>query len=66
LHRDLCPVARFATACPSIQEALLLLLLLLVFRPEYLHTWVGKAYHVRMALVRLPEASSAEMVKSVE
>jgi predicted ATPase len=41
------------------------LLLLLVYRPEYLHAWAGKAYHVRIALVRLPEVSSAEMVKAI-
>jgi predicted ATPase/DNA-binding SARP family transcriptional activator len=41
------------------------LLLLLVYRPEYLHAWAGKAYHVRIALVRLPEASSAEMVRAI-
>jgi predicted ATPase len=41
------------------------LLLLLVYRPEYLHAWAGKAYHVRIALVRLPEASSAEMLRAI-
>jgi tetratricopeptide (TPR) repeat protein len=41
------------------------LLLLLVYRPEYLHAWAGKAYHVRIALARLPEASSAEMVRAI-
>jgi hypothetical protein len=41
------------------------LLLLLVYRPEYLHAWASKAYHAQIALVRLPEASSAEMVRAI-
>jgi class 3 adenylate cyclase/tetratricopeptide (TPR) repeat protein len=41
------------------------LLLMLVYRPEYLHAWASKAFHVRIALVRLPEASSAEMVRAI-
>jgi predicted ATPase len=41
------------------------LLLMLVYRPEYLHAWASKAYHVRIALVRLPDASSAEMVRAI-
>jgi class 3 adenylate cyclase/tetratricopeptide (TPR) repeat protein len=41
------------------------LLLVLVYRPEYLHTWAGKAYHAQIALSRLSGASSAAMVRAI-
>jgi predicted ATPase len=41
------------------------LLLLLVYRPEYLHAWATKAHHAQIALTRLPEASSAQMVRAI-
>jgi transcriptional regulator with AAA-type ATPase domain/tetratricopeptide (TPR) repeat protein len=41
------------------------LLLLLVYRPEYLHAWATKAYHTHIPLSRLPGASSAEMVRAI-
>ena len=41
------------------------LLLVLVYRPEYLHTWVDKAYHTQVALTRLPSASSVEMTPTL-
>jgi tetratricopeptide (TPR) repeat protein len=41
------------------------LLLVLVFRPEYLHSWENRAHHSRIALARLPSPSSVEMVRSV-
>jgi class 3 adenylate cyclase/tetratricopeptide (TPR) repeat protein len=41
------------------------LLLVFVFRPEYLHTWGDRANHSRIALARLPSPSSAEMVRAV-
>jgi class 3 adenylate cyclase/tetratricopeptide (TPR) repeat protein len=41
------------------------LLLVLVYRPEYLQGWLAEAPHTRIALVRLPSASSAEMVRAI-
>jgi class 3 adenylate cyclase/tetratricopeptide (TPR) repeat protein len=41
------------------------LLLVLVYRQEYWHQWMDKAYHAQISLVRLPSASSAEMVRAV-
>jgi tetratricopeptide (TPR) repeat protein len=41
------------------------LLLVLVYRPEYLHAWAHKAYHTQVALTRLPSASSVEMVRAI-
>ncbi|MCI0527612.1 MAG: AAA family ATPase, partial [Nitrospira sp.] len=41
------------------------LLLVLVYRPEYLHRWTGKAYHTQISLVRLPSAISGEMVRAI-
>ncbi|MBI3327561.1 MAG: hypothetical protein HYZ81_12775 [Nitrospinae bacterium] len=41
------------------------LLLVLVYRPEYVHAWAGKAYHAQIALTRLPGASSAAMVRAI-
>lgn len=41
------------------------LLLVLAFRPEYLHSWKDRAHHSHIALARLPSPSSAEMVRAV-
>ena len=41
------------------------LLLVLVYRPEYLHAWATKAYHAQITLTRLPGASGAEMVRAI-
>ena len=41
------------------------LLLVLGYRPEYLHAWATKPYHVRIPLNLLPDASSAEMVRAI-
>jgi predicted ATPase len=41
------------------------LLLILVYRPEYLHAWAHKAYHTQVVLTRLPSASSVEMVHAI-
>jgi tetratricopeptide (TPR) repeat protein len=41
------------------------LLLVLVYRPEYLHAWADKAYHTQVALTHLPSASSVEMVRAI-
>jgi class 3 adenylate cyclase/tetratricopeptide (TPR) repeat protein len=41
------------------------LLLVLVYRPEYLHAWADKAYHTQVALSHLPSASSVEMVRAI-
>ena len=41
------------------------LLLVLGYRPEYLHAWATKAYHVRIPLNLLPNASSADMVRAI-
>src|SRR5262249_55490686 len=39
------------------------LLLVLVYRPEYLHAWAGKAYHTQLTLARPPSPSRVEMVR---
>ena len=41
------------------------LLVMLVYRPEYLHAWANKAYHTHVPLSLLPSASSAEMVRAI-
>ena len=41
------------------------LLLVLVFRPEYMNHWESQVHHSRIALTRLPSPSSAEMVRAV-
>jgi class 3 adenylate cyclase/tetratricopeptide (TPR) repeat protein len=41
------------------------LLLVLVYRPEYLHAWAEKAYHTQLTLTGLPSASSVEMVRAI-
>lgn len=41
------------------------LLLVLVYRPEYLHAWGAKAYHAEISLRRLGNAGSAAMVRAV-
>ncbi len=41
------------------------LLLVLVYRPEYLHAWGAKAYHAEITLRRLGNAGSAAMVRAV-
>jgi class 3 adenylate cyclase/tetratricopeptide (TPR) repeat protein len=41
------------------------MLLLLVFRPEYLHDWRERAHYSRISVGRLPSPSSAEMVRAV-
>ena len=41
------------------------LLLVLVYRPEYLHVWADKAYHAEISLSRLGGASSAAMVRAI-
>jgi len=41
------------------------LLVILVYRPEYLHAWADRAYHAQIALTRLPGASSAAMVRAI-
>jgi class 3 adenylate cyclase/tetratricopeptide (TPR) repeat protein len=40
-------------------------LLVLVYRPEYLHAWADRTYHAQIALTRLPRASSAAMVRAI-
>jgi class 3 adenylate cyclase/tetratricopeptide (TPR) repeat protein len=40
-------------------------LLVLVYRPEYLHAWADRTYHAQIALTRLPGASSAAMVRAI-
>jgi class 3 adenylate cyclase/tetratricopeptide (TPR) repeat protein len=51
----------------ALVEAMLAvpLLLVLVYRPEYLQAWTEKAHHTQIALGRLPSASSVEMVRSI-
>jgi class 3 adenylate cyclase/tetratricopeptide (TPR) repeat protein len=51
----------------ALVEALpaLPLLLVLVYRPEYLNAWASKGYHARIALTRLPGETSAEMVRAI-
>jgi tetratricopeptide (TPR) repeat protein len=41
------------------------LLLLLVYRPEYLYAWAEKVQHAEIVLKRLPNASSTEMVRAL-
>jgi class 3 adenylate cyclase/tetratricopeptide (TPR) repeat protein len=41
------------------------LLVMLVYRPEYLHAWTTTAYHTYIALSQLPSASTAEMVRAI-
>jgi predicted ATPase/class 3 adenylate cyclase len=41
------------------------MLLLLVFRPEYMHEWDKRAHHSWIALTRLPSPSGAELVRAV-
>jgi tetratricopeptide (TPR) repeat protein len=41
------------------------LLVMLVYRPEYLHAWTNKTYHTHIPLSLLPSASSAEMVRAI-
>jgi len=41
------------------------MLLVLVYRPEYLHAWADRTYHAQIALTRLPGASSAAMVRAI-
>lgn len=41
------------------------LLLILVYRPEYLHLWADRPDHARIYLSRLPAASSGEMVRAI-
>ena len=41
------------------------LLVVLVYRPEYLHAWGDKAYHAEISLTRLGGASSAAMVRAI-
>jgi predicted ATPase len=40
-------------------------MLVLGYRPEYLHAWATKPYHVRIPLNLLPDASSAELVRAI-
>ena len=40
-------------------------LLVLVYRPEYLHAWADRTYHAQITLTRLPGASSAAMVRAI-
>ncbi|MBI3329624.1 MAG: AAA family ATPase [Nitrospinae bacterium] len=41
------------------------LLLVLVYRPEYVQAWAQQAAHTQIALVRLPSAISGEMVRAI-
>jgi len=41
------------------------LLVVLGYRPEYLHAWGDKAYHAEISLSRLGGASSAAMVRAI-
>jgi class 3 adenylate cyclase/tetratricopeptide (TPR) repeat protein len=41
------------------------LLIVLVYRPQYLHAWGDKAYHAEISLSRLGGASSAAMVRAI-
>ncbi len=41
------------------------LLVILGYRPEYLHAWANKAYHTHIPLSLLPSASRAEMVRAI-
>ena len=40
------------------------LLLVLVFRPEYLHAWAGRAYHAQITLSGLARAGGSAMVRA--
>ena len=40
-------------------------LLVLVYRPEYLHAWADRTYHAQIALTRLSGASRAAMVRAI-
>ena len=53
-------VGALVEALPSVP-----LLLLLGYRPEYLHAWATKAYHAQINLIRLAGASGAEMVRAI-
>jgi len=41
------------------------LLLVLAYRPEYMHAWAGRAYHGRIALSGLATGGGAAMVRAV-
>jgi class 3 adenylate cyclase/tetratricopeptide (TPR) repeat protein len=41
------------------------LLVVLAYRPEYLHAWADTAYHAEISLTRLGDASSAAMVRAI-
>src|SRR5438132_1160472 len=41
------------------------LLVILGYRPEYLHAWTSNAYHTQVPLSLLARASSAEMVRTI-
>jgi tetratricopeptide (TPR) repeat protein len=45
--------------------ATLPLLLVLVYRPEYLHAWADRAYHARLTLGGLASTGGAEIVRAV-
>jgi class 3 adenylate cyclase len=41
------------------------LLVMLVYRPEYLHAWTNKAHHTHIPLSQLQSANRAEMVRAI-
>lgn len=41
------------------------ILLILLYRPEYVHEWGNKSYYSRIGLGQLPAIASSEMVKSL-
>ena len=41
------------------------ILLILLYRPEYVHAWGSKSYYSRIGLGQLPAIASSEMVKSL-
>lgn len=41
------------------------MMLVLVFRPEYMHDWHKRAHHTLIELAKLPTSSGAEMVRAV-
>jgi tetratricopeptide (TPR) repeat protein len=41
------------------------LLLVLVYRPEYVHAWAHTVSHIQGTLTRLPDVSSAAMVRAI-
>jgi hypothetical protein len=45
--------------------AALPLLLVLVYRPEYLHAWAGRAYHAQITLSGLVQTGGVAMVRAV-